>query len=87
MILEGTSADVVRPGDLEGLCEVLRKRYLQHLRGERPTPLAMEERLSRRAQASVLFNALEEIAGVPRPPAQLPEAPAPHVSGITGITA
>ena len=81
MILEGTSADVVPPGDLDGLCEVLRKRYLQHLRGERAIPLAMEERLSRRARANVLFTALEEIAGVPRPSGRAPEAPTPQLSG------
>jgi glycosyltransferase involved in cell wall biosynthesis len=70
LLLEGTAADVVRPGDPDAVSEILRKRYLQHLRGERGIRLSTNDGLSRRKQASVLFEALEGIIG---------EAPAPHV--------
>ena len=58
-LLRGSAADVVPPRDLEGLAAVLRKRYLQYSRGERPTRLATDPRYSRREQARRLFDAIE----------------------------
>ena len=59
MLLRGTGADVVDPDDTEGILTVLRQRYAQHLRGERPSRIVRDERYSRRTQASILFDALE----------------------------
>jgi glycosyltransferase involved in cell wall biosynthesis len=82
LLLQGTAADLVRPGDPDGLTEVLRKRYLQHLRGERAIRLSVEDRLSRRKQASILFDALEGLVGAPRRPQQENAAPAPQLSRV-----
>ena len=58
-VLRASPADVVAPSDLEGLVRVLRSRYLQHSRGERPIRLATDPRYSRRHQARRLFDAIE----------------------------
>lgn len=59
-VLRGSGADVVSPSDLEGLVQVLRRRYAQHERGERPVRLATDPRYGRRHQAQRLFDAIEE---------------------------
>jgi len=59
LLLRGTTADVVEPDDEVRLAAVLGERYRQFARGERPVPLAADGRFSRRAQARLLFNALE----------------------------
>jgi hypothetical protein len=59
LLLRGTAADVVEPEDVPRIAEVVRTRYLQFARGERPTRVATNGRFSRRAQAQVLFDALE----------------------------
>ena len=58
-LLRGSEADVVAPSDLAGLVRVLRKRYEQHSRGERPVRLATDPGYSRRVQAQRLFDAIE----------------------------
>jgi len=63
--LSRTSVDVVAPGDVEGIVQVLRERLTAHLRGERPGPPAGIGHLSRRAQAAILFTALEQRIGPP----------------------
>jgi PST family polysaccharide transporter len=68
LLLQGTAADVARPGDVDALTEILRKRYLQHVRGEQAVRLSTEEQLSRRHQAGILFDAIEGIIGAPRRP-------------------
>jgi len=60
LLLRGTAADVVDPHDLAGITEVLRTRYLQFAAGARPTPVGTDGRFSRRVQAQVLFDALED---------------------------
>ena len=60
LLLRRTSADVVEPGDLDKMAEVLRTRYLQFVAGAHPTRVAANGRFSRRAQAQVLFDALED---------------------------
>jgi hypothetical protein len=68
-LLRGSDADVVAARDLEGLVSVIRKRYVQFSRGERPTSLATDPRYSRRDQARRLFDAIEarlERGGVPQ---------------------
>jgi hypothetical protein len=60
-ILEGTTADVVRDADPAPIAAVLRHRYLQFVRGERPSRIVSDDRLSRRAQARRLFDAIEAL--------------------------
>lgn len=69
LLLRETSADVVSPDDVEGLAEVLRARYAEHLEARHPEPIARETRFGRSAQAEHLFDALEQITGEPRDPA------------------
>jgi hypothetical protein len=57
-LLRGTDADVVDPQDADRLASVIRGRYLEFARGERPRPIAAGDRFSRRAQAAILFDAL-----------------------------
>jgi hypothetical protein len=64
-LLRGTAADVVAPGDEEGLARVLRSRLAQWTAGERPRPLNADGRFSRRRQAELLFDAIEARAGAP----------------------
>jgi hypothetical protein len=68
LLLRETAADVVSPEDIEGLTQVLRGRYADHLAGRRPEPIARETRFSRSAQAELFFDALEQITGEPRDP-------------------
>jgi glycosyltransferase involved in cell wall biosynthesis len=58
-LLRDSAADVVAPSDLAGLVRVLRTRYQQHARGERPVRLATDPRYSRRRQAQILFDHIE----------------------------
>ena len=58
MLLRGTEADVVAPGDVAGMATVLRRRIEQYRRGERPPCLAADGRFSRGRQAQILFEAI-----------------------------
>ena len=58
MLLRGTDADVVPPSDVDGMAAVLRRRYEQFIRGDRPRRLSHEERFSRRFQAERLMDAI-----------------------------
>lgn len=64
-LLRGTGADVVAPGDEEGLARALRTRFAQWTAGERPRPLNADGRFSRRRQAEILFDAMESRTGAP----------------------
>ncbi len=58
-VLAGTGVDVVAPDDVDGMARVLEERINAFFRGERPSAIAGRERLSRSAQAEILFDALE----------------------------
>jgi len=60
LLLRGTAADVVEPEDVDRISHVLRTRYSQFATGVRPRRVAADGRFSRRAQARVLFDALED---------------------------
>lgn len=64
-LLEGSRADVVPPDDAGRIAERLEQRYDQYRRGEYPVRLATERRFSRRAQADILFDALERCIAAP----------------------
>jgi hypothetical protein len=74
-LLRGTQADVVSPRDVGAIAEAIRRRYQQHARGVRPTPIGTGGRFSRRAQAQILLDAIERLSGgaARRKPERAPE--------------
>jgi glycosyltransferase involved in cell wall biosynthesis len=60
-ILADTGADVLRPDDVDGMAQVLRRCFEAFAAGERPSPIARDARLSRRYQADRLLQELEGI--------------------------
>jgi hypothetical protein len=60
LLLRGTEADVVGPGNTSGIAAVIKKRYCQYAAGVRPEPVGRDPRFSRRYQANILFDAVEE---------------------------
>jgi glycosyltransferase involved in cell wall biosynthesis len=58
-LLEGTEADVLDPTDVEGMTRVLRRRYDQFSRGERPLAAGRDGRFDRRMQSQKLMALLE----------------------------
>jgi glycosyltransferase involved in cell wall biosynthesis len=81
LALRGSTADVVAPDDVDATYAVLRRRFLQFRGGVRPSPAEPGGPLSRRAQARVLFDAIEKhvdsaatretgsVSGMEHPPA------------------
>ena len=62
LLLRDSGANVVAPDDLEGMTEALMSRFRQHRQGTRPARLAASMSFaSRRAQAALLFDALDEV--------------------------
>jgi hypothetical protein len=59
LLLEGSDADVVAPGDADGIATVLARRYAQYREAGRPAPIGRDPRFSRVAQAGLLFDAIE----------------------------
>jgi glycosyltransferase involved in cell wall biosynthesis len=62
-MLRGTDADVLHPDDVDSLAAAVRRRYLDFRKGALPAPVAGDPRLSRRAQALRLVEALRECTG------------------------
>lgn len=60
-LLLDTDAHVARPSDLDGIAAVIERRYAEHAAGLRPRRLATNPRLSRRAQAAALFDAIARV--------------------------
>jgi hypothetical protein len=58
LLLRDSSADVVSPGDVDGIAAVLKRRIEEFRRGERPRRLAHERMFSRRVQAERLMDEL-----------------------------
>ena len=67
-LLAGTEADVVRPADTEAIAAAISRRYGEHAAGITPRRLARDARFSRRAQAKILFDAIERLPSVGSPP-------------------
>jgi len=65
LLLRDTPADVVRPGDVEAIERVLRRRLEEFRGGVRPAPISADGRFSRRAQAGRLLAVLEDLAAAP----------------------
>jgi O-antigen/teichoic acid export membrane protein len=70
-IVEGLDVDAVEPGDVDAMTRAMIRRYDMHRRGVQAIPLARHGRLSRRARASVLFDAIEAVTGAPPAEGQL----------------
>jgi hypothetical protein len=81
LLLRGTSADVLPLDDEARTAAVIRERYLEYRRGERPSAINADGRFSRAKQAAVLLDAVERCladrAGESVTPARRP-APAPE---------
>jgi glycosyltransferase involved in cell wall biosynthesis len=56
-------ADHVALDDVDHAASVIRARYLQYRRGERPAPVNADGRFSRKNQAKVLLEAIERVVG------------------------
>jgi hypothetical protein len=67
-LLRGTAADVVDPADVDAIHAALLARWRQFAAGETPRPINADGRFGRRAQAAVLLDALERVAGTPVSP-------------------
>jgi hypothetical protein len=63
-VLTGTDADVVTPGDVDGIAAAIRRRYLLHVSGTRPRALGSDRRFDRREQARLLFDAIADRGSV-----------------------
>jgi hypothetical protein len=60
-LLRGSEADVVDPQDLDAMTRVVRTRYEQFVRGERPLAVGRDGRFDRRVQAKILLDAIDAI--------------------------
>lgn len=63
LALRGTSVDVVAPDDVACITSILSARVRAFLKGERPGPITGREGLSRAAQARILFDEIDRLAG------------------------
>ena len=62
LLLRDSTADVLDPRDVDGIAERLRCRFLQHARGERPSPVNASGRFDRDRQSQILLDALAPFA-------------------------
>ena len=64
-LLAGSPADVVAPGDIDRIADVLDRRLAQYRAGDYAVRLGVDRRFSRRGQAALLFDALERCTTKP----------------------
>lgn len=62
LLLQGTEADIVAPGDVAGAAAAIRRRVEQYRGGIRPSRIANDDRFSRARQADILLDALQALA-------------------------
>ena len=67
-LLQGTEAEVVAPLDSSAIADAIRRRYAESRNGVRPQRLAHHRHLARAAQASRMFDFLEELRTSPSEP-------------------
>jgi O-antigen/teichoic acid export membrane protein/glycosyltransferase involved in cell wall biosynthesis len=71
LLLDGTGADIVAPGDSDAIARVLERRVKAFRAGRRASALTREPRFSRQWQADALLDAVESITNtVPESPAR-----------------
>jgi hypothetical protein len=66
ILLRDTAADVVEPDDVGRIFAILLRHYQDYQDGESPAPIASGGRFSRRAQADILFDAIDRLLLKPR---------------------
>lgn len=71
VLLRDSGADVVEPGDVDGIAAIIRRRYAEFRDGVRPRALGDTQRFSRARQADVLTGALASVARPARDPSGL----------------
>jgi len=62
VLLRDSGADVLSPGDEEGVAHAIEARYIAFRRGERPAPLNADGRFNRDRQAVKLLDALDSLS-------------------------
>lgn len=62
-LLQGTTADVVGPDDVDAIAEIIARRFDESRRGVRPVPLNADGRFSREHQTDLLFREIERVTG------------------------
>ncbi len=62
LLLEGTGADLVGPGDVPAIARAIRRRYEMHRQGVAPIRVARDDRFSRAKQAEILLDAIERVS-------------------------
>lgn len=68
LLLRDSEANVVAPDDVEGMTNALMSRFQQYQSGARPAPLSSSMSFaSRRVQAGLLFDAIDEVVRLGRP--------------------
>jgi hypothetical protein len=61
VLLRGSSADVVDPEDVDGIARIVVNHYKQFRQGTRPPAVNADGRFDRARQATILFDALEQL--------------------------
>jgi glycosyltransferase involved in cell wall biosynthesis len=61
LVLEGSSADVVAPDDVDGIADVLRRHYQEFAAGVRPRAAGGDGRFSRRRQGEIMLDHLDRL--------------------------
>ncbi len=61
LMFRGTDADVVAPTDVDGMADVIERRYLDFVAGRRPQAIGRDGRFDRRRQAEILADHLSRI--------------------------
>ncbi len=72
LLLRGSGADVVDPGDEDGIAAALRDRFRRWASGEIAAPLNADGRFGRRRQARMLLDALDQVTGMTTVPEREP---------------
>jgi len=60
LLFRDSSADVVKPDDVDGIAAAITRRLEQHRRGEEPVAVNRDGRFDRARQAARLFDAIEK---------------------------
>jgi len=60
LLFRDSSADVVKPDDVDGIAAAITRRLEQHRRGEQPVAVNRDGRFDRARQAARLFDAIEK---------------------------
>lgn len=85
-LLRGSAASVVPASEPAAIAAEIARRYAQFAAGERGTPIAVDDRFSRRARAAAFFGAMDSVVRPAFRPATA-RAPRPVATGAPGAIA